>query len=244
MKPTFRLLSAGLLFLLLATLIVAYAPSASAQEPPPKPTPEAGGRDGPGDQVDCSVSSLGSISSSVTRTGSWSSSCSSANRSGRYARFYSFSVSGTSDVQIDLSSSVDTYLFLLSGAGTSGSIEDRDDDGGTGSNSRIEMELSAGSYTVEATTFYSARTGSFTLTIDVSGSTTGPSNAPAPTGLRVTSSTDTRVSLRWNSVTNAYRYKLERSAGSSGPWTVVSQHISGTTSAAYSLDCTRATISG
>ena len=61
--------------------------------------------------------------------------------------------------------------------------------------------------------------------------------APAPTGLRVTSSTANSVSLRWYSVTNAYRYKLERSTSSSGPWTDVGSETSSTSRTATGLDC-------
>ena len=65
----------------------------------------------------------------------------------------------------------------------------------------------------------------------------GETDAPAPTGLRVTSSTANSVSLRWYSVTNAYRYKLERSTTSSGPWTDVGSETSGTSRSATGLEC-------
>ena len=71
----------------------------------------------------------------------------------------------------------------------------------------------------------------------VSGATSDCSDAPAPTGLSVTSSTDASVSLSWNSVTDAYRYKLERSTSSSGPWTDVGSETSGTSRTATGLDC-------
>ena len=61
--------------------------------------------------------------------------------------------------------------------------------------------------------------------------------APAPTGLSVTSSTDASVSLNWNSVADAYRYKLERSTSSSGPWTDAGTETSGTSGTATGLDC-------
>ena len=51
---------------------------------------------------------------------------------------------------------------------------------------------------------------------------------PVPTGLRATANTNTGVSLSWNSLTNAYRYKMERGPTSTGPWTTVSSTISGT----------------
>ena len=47
------------------------------------------------------------------------------------------------------------------------------------------------------------------------GATGRAANAPAPTGLRVTSDTDDSVSLSWNTVTDAGAYKVEyRRSGS------------------------------
>ena len=122
----------------------------------------------------CSITNLGTISTGerASRLGSWESDCASQNRDGKYARFYSFHVSGTSDVRIDLDSAdepeVDTYLYLISGSSASGTVLERDDDGGSGRNSRITRQLSAGTYTVEATTFGSSRTGRFTVAVEVS----------------------------------------------------------------------------
>ncbi len=62
-------------------------------------------------------------------------------------------------------------------------------------------------------------------------------DAPAPGGLSVTSSTHNSVSLSWNSVTNAHRYKLERRKGTTGSWSTVSSYISGTSRTVYSLTC-------
>ncbi len=64
-----------------------------------------------------------------------------------------------------------------------------------------------------------------------------PGSAPAPTGLQATASTASSVTLRWNSVTDAYRYKLERSTASTGPWSTVSSTISGTSHPAAGLVC-------
>ena len=94
-------------------------------------------------------------------------------------------------MRIDLASSVDTYLYLISGAAKSGTVLERDDDDGGGLNSRIERELEAGIYLVEATTYWARRTGSFTLAVDASGSNRAPvANAGPPqevaTGVLVT----------------------------------------------------------
>jgi hypothetical protein len=108
-----------------------------------------------------------------TVEGSWDSDCQSANRSGSYARFYTFSLSSDMLVDIELESSEDTYLYLLRGEGTEGDIVDEDDDGGYGSNSWISRQLPEGTYTIEATTYDARTRGSFTLSL--SGSTPGGS---------------------------------------------------------------------
>jgi V8-like Glu-specific endopeptidase len=115
-------------------------------------------------------SCVSSINHNSTINGTWTSSCASANRSGRYAKFYTFTLSSAADVQIDLSSSPDNYLYLLSGSGSGGSIVAEDDDAGGSQNARISESLNAGTYTIEATTYPSSTTGSFTLTLAVTGS--------------------------------------------------------------------------
>ena len=66
---------------------------------------------------------------------------------------------------IELVSSTNPYLYLMSGAGTSGTElakndDSRDNDLGR-RNSRIVYEASAGTYTAESTTWSSMRTGDF-----------------------------------------------------------------------------------
>ena len=101
-------------------------------------------------------------------SGSWNSACASTHRNGRYGRFYAFTLSERTEVQIDLTSSQDTVLYLLNGANSRGTIVTSDDDGGSGNNSRITTVLEAGTYTVEATTYNSRVTGDFRLSIDAS----------------------------------------------------------------------------
>ena len=98
-------------------------------------------------------------------SGSWESDCTATHRSGRYAKYFTFTLAGSQEVTIDLQSSTDTYLYLLNGAGQDGSVIESDDDGGSGYNSRIVRTLPAGAYTVEATTYSSGRTGSFTVSV-------------------------------------------------------------------------------
>ena len=99
-------------------------------------------------------------------SGSWDGSCASTSRSGRYGRFYAFTLNQRSRVRIDLSSSADTYLYLLRGADSEGTALASNDDG-SGANSRLDLTLDAGTYTVEATTFSPNTTGSFSLTINL-----------------------------------------------------------------------------
>jgi hypothetical protein len=97
-------------------------------------------------------------------SGSWTKNCLSTNRAGRYARYYVFHLPAAAQIQIDLESSSDTYMFLLSGAGKDGEVLESNDDGGLGLNSRISQSLPAGNYTIEATTFADSVTGNFTVT--------------------------------------------------------------------------------
>lgn len=67
--------------------------------------------------------------------------------------------------------------------------------------------------------------------------TTTPRTAPAPTGLDVTSRTQTIVRLAWNSVTDAARYKTERSETGTRPWSTVRFEASGTRRNDTGLTC-------
>ena len=70
------------------------------------------------------------------------------------------------------SSDADTYLYLREGESRSGAfLYENDDDGGT-TRSTIQETLSAGTYTIEATTYSAGETGSFTLSISGLGTAT------------------------------------------------------------------------
>ena len=120
---------------------------------------------------------LGTLTGGVTQTGVWSGECDSTNRPDSYARFYSFSLEEATEVQFDLTSSQDTFLFLLEGAGTGGAVVAENDDGDNGTNSQIIATLEAGSYTLEATTYTGGATGDFTLDILPAGATAPPPGA-------------------------------------------------------------------
>ena len=119
---------------------------------------------------------LGTLPTGTTSIdGTWNGDCASTHQSGSYARFYAFTLTRRTQVQIDLRSAADAYLYLLRGAGSGGSIVDEDDDGGsTGNNSYLDLTLEAGGYTIEATTYGSGVTGDFALEIHATP-------APAPT---------------------------------------------------------------
>ncbi len=119
------------------------------------------------------------LSGDVSLSHSWIDMCGSAEGQGRYARYYSFSLASASTVTIDLEASVDTYLRLRRGSNKkSGATLTFDDDGGAGTNSQIIETLTAGDYTIEATTYYQARTGPFTLTLTGAGLPVPPSTEP------------------------------------------------------------------
>ena len=110
----------------------------------------------------------GSVGSGVLEgSGSWESGCvlPAGRRSGNgtyYAKHYTFTLTDTARVTIDLTSDENTYLFLLSGHGPDGAKLRHDDDDGDGYDSRLsDVSLTAGDYTITATTYGRERTGSF-----------------------------------------------------------------------------------
>ena len=108
-------------------------------------------------------------------SGSWAPGCQLSDSARGYARYYTFALDGQSEVTIALKSGVDAYLFLRSGNGvTSGAALHEDDDGGYVSDSEITATLSAGTYTIEATTYYPNKRGGFTLEISGLGSAPPP----------------------------------------------------------------------
>ncbi len=132
----------------------------------------------------CAVEILEAIADTVIRRGTWSSGCESTNRAGRYARHFSFTAGSRSTVTVELTSSTDPYLFLMSGEGTSGTVVARNDDSNDDDlgrlNSRITYEAAPGLYTAEATTFSSGAVGDFTIRIRVAAAS--PTNSPPAFG--------------------------------------------------------------
>ena len=116
--------------------------------------------------TDGCLETLGGLADPVNRSGKWTVDCDSTNRSGSYARFYAFALEQSTEVQVDLDSSQDTYLYLLEGASADGMALAENDDAASGdTNSRITITLYAGLYTVEVTTYAEEVTGGFTLSV-------------------------------------------------------------------------------
>ena len=139
-----------------------------ADVPPPPPTTGGGGGGGPVETDDECVDEIGALAGAATRNGTWASDCESSVSGRGYARYYSFSLSVETEVTIDLTSSVDTHLYLRQEDATSGAaLHENDNHQGSTSASQIQETLAAGTYTVEATTNSAGSTGSFTLSITV-----------------------------------------------------------------------------
>lgn len=76
-----------------------------------------------------------------------------------------------------------------------------------------------------------------TSAIELPKDSLGPYDAPAPTGLVVTATTETRVSLSWDTLTDGYRYMVEYGTAADGPWAAAFYELSRTSYIAYGLDC-------
>ena len=113
-------------------------------------------------------------------SGFWGGDCQSSVSGRGYARFYTFTLAEDGEVTIDLTSGVDTYLYLRNGSATSGtSLHDNDDIETGNANSQIVADLEAGSYTIEATTRDEGFTGSFTLTVSSAQTTAAAATFPS-----------------------------------------------------------------
>ena len=119
---------------------------------------------------------LGSIATGTLgpQSGTWERDCvlPTGRRSGSgtyYAKHYTFTLTRRARVTIDLTSAdQDAYLYLLSGHSPDGTELHHDDDSGTGSNSKLSVNLEAGDYTISASTYRTGRTGSFQVRVQAS----------------------------------------------------------------------------
>ena len=140
------------------------------------------GGEGTGDAETTPDGCGATITADGTITGTWADDCESQVPDRGFARYYSFTLAQQSEVAIDLTSDVDTYLYLRSGNTRTGAALHENDDiasGGVNLNSQISQTLAAATYTIEAATYDDDETGSFTLTISgLSGTTTNPDPDP------------------------------------------------------------------
>ena len=100
---------------------------------------------------------------------SWSSGdCDSERRSGSKADYYLLTLDQSTRVEINLeSSNGDPYLYLVEGLHPRRTALTFDDDGGdSGYDSKIDIQLDAGSYTIEATTYGSNDLEDYTLKVE------------------------------------------------------------------------------
>ena len=102
--------------------------------------------------------------------GAWTSSSEgSRHREGNYAAYETFTLTRETNVTINLTGSVDTYLYLLD---SEDNVIQADDDGGSGLNSKIVRSLDAGTYIIESTTYNQSTEGTFNI------NAVGEGNAP------------------------------------------------------------------
>ena len=126
-----------------------YSPSPVSPTPAPIPAPAP---------QQCNV---GMIDEDDMQQDWLSAGCSSKVRSGSYAKNYQININRNVNVYVSLSSDdFDTYLSLYD---MNGNLIASNDDSGGGTNSELEIPLNAGSYIVEASSYYPNETGTFYL---------------------------------------------------------------------------------
>ena len=102
--------------------------------------------------------------------------------------YHTFTLAESAEVTITAESTVDTYLNLREGEGREGTILHFNDDHDSSeftlalsTDSGISETLSAGTYTIEVTTYTAGETGEFTLTISGLPAAVTPTPEPTPT---------------------------------------------------------------
>ena len=136
------------------------------------------------DPIACQTNLREIIVSASLEDQGWSTGCPSTHRSGAFAHYYTFDVGEEQMVGIEaVSPTVDLYLYLLSGAGKTGSVIAENDDLSPTQSlaSGLERRLSAGTYTAEVTTNQTGQqNGSFSLTVQAPAPTPTPTPTPLP----------------------------------------------------------------
>ena len=152
----------------LQSLIQALTNRVAALETAPVVTPTATATPMPSPTPVTDNACVQPIEPGLTR-GTWTTDCLSENTYSSsydntyyYAKFYTFTLSASSEVTITLSATDPTLIYLLSGEGTDGDIEriaGYDDT----TIATLTDTLQPGRYTIEATTYRPNVTGDFTL---------------------------------------------------------------------------------
>ena len=187
-----------------------------AQLPSPPPFPPTQQPPGTPSTDTC----VSDIAADSAVTGTWAEGCrsqhpvTSQHQNIGYARYYSFTTDEARDVTITLKSTVDSFLYLRSGDSRSGAKVAENDDHGRLLNNAVACAsaaglestdscitlngLPAGDYTIEATTYDAAKTGTFTLTVSgLAGTTTGPGPGPGADTCGEDITTDGTVNGTW-----------------------------------------------
>ena len=132
--------------------------------------------------------------------------CDSIHRAGSYAGLFSFEgVAGTS-VIIDMTASWDNYLYLLR---PDGSIGAENDEGPIAGGSQIATTLDVtGTWTIEATSYHSGTTGTYTLSFAGCGVAAVPQNVVV-TYDHDLFATSPGVNVSWQGVAGAADYEAD-----------------------------------
>lgn len=147
------------------------AGAASAQEPVLTSEEATTQEETPAEEPNCETVDLGLLDSApgsqLTASGRWSTEdCDSRFRTNSDAHTYRFEIDATGRIRVDLTSSeADSYLFLMD---EEGNRITENDDGAVGAlDARIERELEAGVYLIEATTTVGRVRGSADFEVEV-----------------------------------------------------------------------------
>ena len=169
------------------------------------------------------------------RTYSWETSdCAEGYLLNRYVDFYTLQVPTTRVVQVDLAStSVDPYLMVYRGTGTSGTPYLQDNDGGTGNNSKLRFNAIGGvTYTIGASTNRANAVGSYTITTSAPTPTVPP---PPPTGVAGTPCGTDCIEISWDENPGATWHRLQYQYGTR--WITVNSYIHDEDYQIVNLDC-------
>lgn len=124
--------------------------------------------------------------------------------------WYRFNVASFSEVSIETSGNSDTFISLFGPNDATDFIE-QNDDGGDNLNSKITLNLSAGTYYVSVRLYSPTATGSYTIQVSTAGNSGGTSGGSSLPELIVDAvATSAAISARNES--DVYRFRVVRRA--------------------------------